>query len=313
MLLFRGCLAALLLGLLGCEKAEEPLLYQATGEYAASPKVIFDTDTANEIDDLYAMARLFPDTSIEVLGINSAQWFHHYSGDSSVYASQRLNEELLEIAGLLDWPHPLGSDSIMGDPWGGFTPRPNPASQFIIDQVKALPEGEKLVVMSIGALTNLAIAIRMDTTIAPQIVSYSLGLQYYPERGGYWSKSDFNVRRDLNATNYCLNRPDLEMHVLPVNVAREYQWPREDVFERLTSCGDMGDYLRQKWLERFGDFDTWIMWDVALLQAFLHPEMATEEIIDGPVDNPPRRLYVYTDIDYDAMYADYWSTVSTAY
>lgn len=285
---------------------ELPPPAQAQGNLSDPPKFILDTDSANEIDDLYAMARLLPDTTVDLLGISSAQWFHHYSGDSTVYQSQKLNEEILALSGKRDVPHPIGADRIMGDPWGGYAPRKSPATDFIIESVKALPPGEKLVVMGLGAGTNLASAIALDTSIAPKIVAYMLGFQYDVERD-IWNKDEFNIRRDLNAANYLLNREDLEFHVMPISVAREYTWQREDVFNRLAEKGALGEYLREKWMARFSENDSWVMWDVALLQAFLHPDMAEEIVVGTPPENNQRSIYLYSDIDFDQMYADFWS------
>jgi len=300
-----------------CNQADEASvistsLAKAQGDFAERPKFILDTDTANEIDDLYAIARLLPEETVDLLGITSAQWFHHYSGDSTVYQSQRLNEEMLALAEREALPHPIGADRIMGDPWGGYAPRPSPATAFIIKQVKELPAGEKLVVMSIGASTNLASAIALDSTIAPHIVAYTLGFQYNHE-AGFWNKDEFNIRRDLNAANFLLNQEDLELHIMPTSVAIEYTWQRSDVYPRLEKVGYMGQYLRDKWQERFPDSDSWVMWDVALVQAFLHPEMAIERPVLTPPENIRRQVYMYADIDYDAMYTDFWDCLEKNY
>jgi len=91
-------------------------------------KLILDSDTANEIDDLFAIAYLvtegYPD--FELIGLSSAQWFHVWSGDRTVYQSQELNEELLELTGRTDLPHPLGSDIIMGKTLGRLRPARQP-------------------------------------------------------------------------------------------------------------------------------------------------------------------------------------------
>lgn len=286
----------------------EPELAQAQGTFSDPVKLILDTDTANEIDDLYAIARLLPEDRVNLLGISSAQWFHVLSGDSTVYQSQRLNEEMLTIADQMDLPHPMGADMIMGMPWGGYEPRESDAARFIIDQVKALPEGEKLVVMSIGATTNLASAIALAPEIASKIVAYTLGFQYDHERG-VWNKDEFNIRRDLNAANFLLDRKDLELHIMPTSVAIQYQWPQEATFQRLDQLGEMGRYLKQKWMERFPESSSWVMWDVALLQAFLDPEMAEETTVLTPPENLQRKVWMYSDIDAGAMQADYWKAM----
>ena len=273
-------------------------------------RVILDSDTANEIDDLFAIAYALPDTTIELLGLSSAQWFHHLSGDSTVYQSQRLNEDLLGIMGRLDLPHPLGSDMIMGKPWGGYEPRDSPAARFIIEQAHATPAGEKLAVLSIGAMTNLASAIALDTTIKEKIVAYALGFRY-DFNGGFWNKDEFNIRRDLNAANYILNATGLETHIMPISVAIKYTWDRDPSFEKLAGAGELGAYLRGRWEDHGGPGATrWTMWDVALLQAFLKPGQGSEMVVPTPPENVRRGVWVYDDIDAEAMLDDFWARVN---
>ncbi|MEL7163720.1 MAG: nucleoside hydrolase, partial [Bacteroidota bacterium] len=202
-------------------------------------KLILDSDTANEIDDLFAIAYVLGEdpAKIDLLGLNSAQWFHVWSGDSTVYQSQKLNEDLLTLAGRMDLPHPLGADLIMGKPWGAYDARDSPAARFIIDQANALPAGEKLAVMCIGAATNLASAIALDTTIKEKIVAYTLGFRYDFD-GQFWNKDEFNIRRDLNAANYLFNAEGLELHVMPISVAIKYAWDRAETFDHLAGAGE---------------------------------------------------------------------------
>ncbi|WP_157974541.1 nucleoside hydrolase [Lewinella sp. IMCC34183] len=279
-----------------------PLAAQPAGRVP----LILDADTANEIDDLYAIAYLLGEEAIDWRGLTSAQWFHQYSGDSTVYQSQRLNEELLALAGRTDLPHPVGADSIMGMPWGGYEPRNSPAARFIIEQARRADAGaEKLVVMCIGAGTNLASALALAPDIKHSIRAYVLGFQYDADRG-IWNKDEFNIRRDLNAANYLLNLEGLELHVMPTSTAGQYRWQRDTTFARLDQAGPIGDYLKQRWIDHGPDAEVWTMWDVALLQAFLHPEWASKRKVTTPPENIPRDVWIYTDIDEAAMASDFW-------
>ncbi len=270
--------------------------------------MILDSDTANEIDDLFAIAYALPDTTIDLRGLSSAQWFHVWSGDSTVYQSQRLNEDLLRLAGRLDLPHPVGADLIMGKPWGDYDPRDSPAAQLIIREAHATPAGEKLAVLCIGAATNLASAIALDTTIKEKIVAYVLGFRY-DFAGKFWNKDEFNIRRDLNAANYLLNAEGLELHVMPISVAIKYTWAQENTFAQLAKAGEMGTYLRQRWEQHAPGAKKWTMWDVALLQAFLKPSQASEMAVSTPPENTRRMVWMYDDIDAEAMERDYWVRV----
>lgn len=301
-----------------CDRAPQP---EATPPLTAARyahpegqprKLILDSDTANEIDDLFAIAYLLVDDypEVEVLGLSSAQWFHVWSGDSTVYQSQRLNEDLLALVDRQDLPAPLGADLIMGKPWGDYDPRDSPAARFIIDQAMALPAGEKLTVMSIGATTNLASAIALQPAIKDKIVAYTLGFRYDFD-GGFWNKDEFNIRRDLNAANYLLNAEGLELHVMPISVAIQYTWDREPTFRKLKNAGILGDYLRDRWESHGGpDAKRWTMWDVALLQAYLAPAQAEEVPVTTPPENTPRSVWIYTDVDADAMANDFWARLN---
>lgn len=271
-------------------------------------RMILDSDTANEIDDLFAIAYVLAkeDPNVDLLGISSAQWFHVWSGDSTVYQSQRMNEDLVALAGRTDLPLPLGADLMMGKPWGDYDARDSPAARFIIEQAHATPVGERLAVLSIGAPTNLASALALDSTITDKIVAYTLGFRYDFD-GGFWNKDEFNIRRDLNAANYLLNQEGLELHVMPISVAIQYTWKREQTFKNLESVGKVGTYLRNRWEDHGGPgAEKWTMWDVALLQAVLKPEQAPEIVVMTPPENKQRAVWMYSDIDAESMERDYW-------
>jgi hypothetical protein len=51
------------------------------------------------------------------------------------------------------------------------------------------------------------------------------------------------------------------------------------------------------------------MWDVALLQGFLQPEQAPEISVMTPPENIQRAVWLYTDIDEEAMENDFWGRV----
>lgn len=282
------------------------LLAFCTSLHAQTP-FILDADTANEIDDLYAIAYLFDEESVDWLGLTSAQWYHYMSGDSTVYQSQKLNEELLALADRSDLPHPVGADTIMGAPWGGYTPRNSPAAQFIIQKARegADAGADKLVVMCIGASTNLASAIALAPDIKDKIVAYVLGFGYN-EEGKYWNKDEFNIRRDLNAANYLLNAEGLELHVMPTSTAIQYTWQRDSTFARLDRSGPIGQYLKERWQSNATHDAQRVMWDVAALQAFLKPDQATQIEVMTPPENTQRKVWVYTDIDEEAMQRDFW-------
>ena len=272
------------------------------------PKLILDADTANEIDDMYAIARMLTQEKFEVLALSSAQWIHYLGEKDSVSASQRENEALVNLLGATELPTPIGSKEPMGKPWGGDQPKDSPAAQLIINAAKAATPQNKLLVVCLGASTNLASAIKIKPAIAKNIDAYVLGFRYDHNKG-VWNKSSFNIRRDLNAADFLLNCEALNLHVMPANIAKPLTFARDKTFARHAKMGKLGAHLTAKWNARFAEFENWVMWDLALVEALLHPEMATMKQCDTPAENNARKVWVYDSIDVEAMREDYWTTV----
>jgi purine nucleosidase len=289
---------------------------------AQEPKimdVIVDADTANEMDDLYAIAQLIADPAVKVTALNSAhfnnaelyvrQRWHKYDmkGFVPVDASQRENEKLLKVMGKRI-PAPRGAGDILGYSWGYFdgAPIPDaPAIQEIIRAARAAPAGTKINVLVLGPLTNIASAVARAPDIGPKISVYSLSLKYDPITG-VWDKNDFNTRNDLNATDFLLDRDDVDLTILPVSVAKDLPFFRDKVMPNLDKVRHrVSKHLRERW-EFVGAQEMWTMWDLALTMAASHPEMATVSLRSAPPENKRKTVKVITAIDASSMEATFW-------
>ncbi|MDT8432277.1 MAG: nucleoside hydrolase [Bacteroidales bacterium] len=258
--------------------------------------VIIDSDSGNEFDDLYAITLALIDPKIDVIGLTSAQWYNHpRGGDSSVYESQRINEELLKLNDRFDIPHPLGAAGPTGF-WGDVKPIPSAAAAFIREEVAKLGFKEKLNVVTLGAPTNLATAILQDTTIISKIRWYAMGLRY-DDREQVWNKNEFNTRNDLDAMDYLLNREGLETHIMTATTSKKYTFDRTETFDMLSSRAPKYTYLVDRWKTLYPEHRSWIMWDVALIHAIMNPDLVTEKDIWTPPENLRRRVFVYTWLD----------------
>lgn len=277
------------------------------GKKITRPKavsMIIDSDSGNEIDDLFAISYALTDPKIEVIGLTSAHWnFHPEGGDSSVFESQRINEKLLQLHDSIAIPHPLGAAEPTGY-WGDVKPIPSPAADFILEEVKKLGFGKKLNIVTLGAVTNLASAIQMDTTIVSKIRWYGMGLKY-DDRKQVWNKNEFNVRNDFDGMDYLLNREGLETHIMTATTSQTYLFERTETFDLLSSRAPKYTYLVDRWKSRFPNDQSRIMWDLALIQAIMNPDLVTEKDIWTPSENFRRRISVYTHIDAEKLKREY--------
>ena len=52
------------------------------------------------------------------------------------------------------------------------------------------------------------------------------------------------------------------------------------------------------------------IWDLALIQAIIHPEWATETLITTPWDNENKKIHYYQDIEEAKMKAEFFEKVN---
>jgi purine nucleosidase len=282
--------------------------YAAPLVAAEKRQVVVDSDTANEVDDMWAIVRAFAETSFEVKALNSVQWTHRLSPLQTVGESQRLNEDLLRLMGRQDVPCPLGSEMIMGKPWGGEEPAQSPAAHLMIRLAKALPEGKKLTVIGIGAATNIASAIKLAPEITPKLSCYILSARY-DHAAQVWNKDEFNTRMDLNAANFLFNCEGLELHVMPINVLFGYKFDLEESLTLFGGRSPLWDYVAARWPSNSPNVKQRILWDLALMQAIVKPELAEEKEVLTPPENKQRKIWVYNKINVEGMKQDWVQTV----
>lgn len=285
--------------------------------YSQKQKVWLDADTGNEMDDLYAIVRLVKEPAIELIGLSSAHFnnpdllvFEKWNAYdtkrlNTVAESQRLNEQILKTLGRLDIPHPIGADRQIGRAWGQQDPRDSEAAQAIIKAVKTLPEGEKLDILTIGAMTNLASALILAPEIKSKIRCFALGAQYDPNTK-VWNKNEFNIRNDLNAFDFLLDLDGLDLTMMCLQAAYPLQFKREETYAQLDETNETEKILEDRWREQNPQDETRVMWDLALVEAYLNPKWAKIGKVTTPPENKQRTIGAYLHIDEKAIKENFW-------
>ncbi|MCG9894406.1 MAG: nucleoside hydrolase [Fimbriimonadaceae bacterium] len=271
--------------------------------------VIIDADTANEVDDLFAIVGAVRAPEFEVLALGSAQWqVAHWAVPETLEASQRLNEVLLSLLGRLDIPHPRGAARRVYD-FGDQRWQDSTAARTIIAEASARGPENRVTVLGLGALTNVASALM----IHPEIVSgMSLALlgTSYDEATGIWRKRDFNCSMDIHAIDEVLDVADLPTLILPVNVAARFTFGWDETRAGLPA-GPVSEFLMHHWyghLDRGRDLR--VLWDLALVEILLDPSAARIETVAGPPENGSRPIQVVLDFDSDRLKANFFARLA---
>lgn len=111
----------------------------------------------------------------------------------------------------------------------------------------------------------------------------------------------------MNAIETLFNTEKLELHIMPANICAKLLITRSDIDTRLKSDGGVEGMLKELWNTINKDnVDWWIMWDFAVMQAVINPHLTKQIICRTPPENTPRDIYLYTEIDTQAMMDDFW-------
>lgn len=269
--------------------------------------VIIDADTGNEVDDLYALSRALIEPSWNILALNAAHWqTAHWAIPQTMENSHRLNQVLTAE---LNTPILLrrGGLARMFD-WGDLAQH-SAAAYEIIKQAKLLPEGQKLTVVALGALTNVGSALFIDPSIASKINLYWLGTSYDFDKG-IQKQVDFNCMMDIRALDVVLNSA-VEMHIIPVNVAGAMTFNYEETVNAFDESSTLQNFLLERW---YNHLDTGrkqrTIWDLALIQAIIHPEYVEEVKITTSKDHGNREVFYYKSINVEKMKSEFFNTLN---
>lgn len=170
-------------------------------------RVVFDTDTNNEIDDQHALAYLLSNRdifTIEGVTVNSTKEpdveldyaeaeriLKLYKSHETIPLKEGANNSFREIGDQVDEPAFEGEAAV----------------NFIIERAMT-DEEEELIILAVGKLTNVALALKKEPSITGNARLIWLGSNY-PEPG------EHNQNADTTAMNYLLNS-DLPFEMVTV-------------------------------------------------------------------------------------------------
>jgi purine nucleosidase len=244
-----------------------------------STPVILSTDVGNEIDDQWAIAYMLVNPAFDVRAIVSAH-APSLPAPSAHATYEVLKDEVEHRLGMTVHP-PLfeGSSEPLADT---KTPRPNAGVDFMVETSKSFAPDHRLVVLTIGAATDVASAILEDPSIVQRISVVAMGFRNLTEGG-----KEYNVENDPKAWQVILDS-DAPVTIGSGDVCQRDLALSFDAAKKLISThGSVGAWLwdeYQAWYFRFvkplrvNDFSKpWVIWDIITLA--YEQDMTTQKTI----------------------------------
>lgn len=278
-------------------------------------RVIVDTDTACEADDPFAVAHAVLSPKLMVRAIVAEHFGRDGSMEASYQAIHRLMDAMHREENVLrgeEYPLDAGREMSEG-------------VRFIIEEARR-EDPHPLFVLCLGALSNVARALKEAPDIAGRLTIVSIGGHSYEITEAPFR--EFNFGNDVEAANAVLTST-AEVWQIPSNVYGSVWIGLAELQRRVKPCGDAGRYLvaqmiayNQTDAAAWTNGESWTLgdspavgvtltnncgrWHMARIK-HVNPDTTYSDIPDG------RYIRLYDDIDSRYILEDMIAKLELAY
>ncbi len=296
-------------------------------------RVILDTDANNELDDQHAIAYLLFNSDVfEVEGITVNATYNGGGIDQHMDEAKRIVQlcgydgKIPIIPGVNHEPYDSLKHLVHAENFSGYQ-----AVDFIIE--KALADtSRQLVLIPVGSLTNIALALKKEPSIAPHIKVVWLGANW-PDPGEY------NLDNDTTAVNPLLDFEGLDFEICTVRYGKPSGTAAvgqsvEEIKRKMPGLGPkvdppiegrsggafscFGDYSIELF-EKIGN--EWrALFDVCAVAIVKNPSWAEKLTVPAPKlvengwenrDNNSREVTFWENFDTEAILTDFFETMKS--
>jgi inosine-uridine nucleoside N-ribohydrolase len=263
--------------------------------------VWIDTDIGNDFDDELALSYGLQASNWQIEGISTTHWRHEgpcdlNTSDSSFVLAQQLVQAFSgrKVRVL------KGNDTQLANVYGAIDCNPSTAVDHLISVARAHSPERPLHIIGLGAATNIALALCRAPDIRNSIRVYLLAAQY-DAIGDFWDKNEFNVQNDLPAFDYLLDTDDLDVFILPANMAASLGFSKDWLQADDKDAADLRKYLFDRWDRLDSMRSSWTAYDLALVVAIAQPQWVEWTDVDTPPENGYGKVKVATYLDVPAI------------
>lgn len=254
-------------------------IYEYITDYRGKKiNVILDTDTYNECDDQFALAYMLKSQDKFNIEAITVAPYSHQTRYVSVKEGQELSyNEILKICNWLNFDTKnkvfKGAEDYICN---GYDESNSAVNKIIEVALK----NNKTYVMAIGAITNVALAIKKEPKIIDKIEVIWLG----GHELGYKDNLEYNFRQDVKAVKIVFESK-VKLTIIPCqNVASHLRTSVYELNYYLKDKSELCNYL----IDRFYNDgyhriqESRVIWDISVIAYMINKEWFTSEDISCP-------------------------------
>lgn len=241
--------------------------------------MVLDTDTFNEVDDQFALAyALLSPERLNVEAIYAAPFYNSRSTGAKD-GMEKSYQEIQRLLGKMNRTENVlrGSDAFLQE--SRYVD--SPAARDLVKRAMARADGERLYVVAIGAITNVASAILMEPKICEKIAVVWLG--GHPT--SYPTALEFNLSQDVRAARIVLDCGCPLTLVPCLGVASHLLTSVQELSACIGGKNPLCDALVELFAAYSDDHFAWAkeIWDVSTIAYLINPEWVPTKIVHSPL------------------------------
>lgn len=259
--------------------------------------VILDTDTYNECDDQFALSYLIKSQDKFNIEAITVAPYSHNTRNVSVPEGQELSyKEILKICKWLDFDT---SNKVFKGSMDYIQNGYNKNNDAVNKIIEIALKNNKTYILGIGAITNIALAIKKEPKIIGKIEIIWLG----GNELGYKDNLEYNFRQDVEAVKIVLES-QVKLTILPCkDVVSNLRIDINALKENIGNKSKLCDYL----IERFyndgyhGIQESRVIWDISAIAYIINKNWFETKEVSCPNINDDTS-YEMTESNYKIVF-----------
>ena len=271
--------------------------------------VILDTDTYNECDDQFALSYLLKNQDIfNIEAITVAPYSHKKFNESIEEGQEKSYNEILKIC---KWLNFETANKVFKGANGYVSNGYNEENDAVNKIIEVALKNDKTYIMAIGAITNIALAIKKEPKILEKIEVIWLGGHSLLQDNNL----EFNFKQDIEAVKIVFESK-VKLTIIPCkNVASNLRTSIYELNYYLKDKSELCNYL----IDRFyndgyhGQQERRVIWDISVVAYMVNEKWFTSKDISCPnvnddtsyeFTNDKHKITMVSYIDVDKVYND---------
>lgn len=276
--------------------------------------VILDTDTYNECDDQFALAYLLKSQERFNIEAITVAPYHHDNNISIIEGNEKSYNEIIKICKYLNFDTTnkvyKGSEDYLQNNY-------NETTKAVEKIIEIALKNEKTYILSIGAITNIAIAILKEPKIIDRIEIIWLGGNSLLQN----KNDEFNFRQDIKAVK-TIFESNAKLTIIPCkNVASNLITSIYELEHFFKGKNELCDYLCQRFYNDgvHGIQERRVIWDISVIAYMLNKSWFMSEEISCPriredssyeLTNNNHKITMINYIDVNKVYTDLFNKLT---